>query len=133
MRLTQPDLLRIDLALPDGAQAKSPHPEQEHEGEPHLDEHRHQDRVYRHRPLSSSNPSQARSAGARAMSTPLGKSIVTLRRDRASVIMDGSSIDGRPKAPLNLPPKTKLALLEVFYAPSRSPRHFLRRFCGCGS
>ena len=29
------------------------------------------------------------------------------RRDRAPVIMDGSSIDGRPEAPLNLPPKTE--------------------------
>jgi tetratricopeptide (TPR) repeat protein len=42
------------------------------------------------------------------MSTPLGKAILApAARDRGSVIMDGSSIDGRPEAPLNLPPKTE--------------------------
>jgi len=49
------------------------------------------------------------------MSTPLGKSIVTFGFALAAVpiwlrhrplIMDGSSIDGGPKPPLNLPAKT---------------------------
>ena len=55
------------------------------------------------------------------MSAPLGKSILDLRRDQAPVIMDGSSIDGRPEAPLNLPPKTETRPFWRFSMRLRAP------------
>ena len=97
VRLAQPNLLWIDLTAADGADAEPCHPEQKHEGESHLHEHRQQNCLDRHDtpPLA---PSPARR---------IGRALIPDYRRSPPLNMDGSSIDGRPSPPLNLGPKDR--------------------------